>query len=101
MRFLPLFLLACTPAAEVDPALELPGDVVAGEPLWLGECGLCHGLDGEGTSRGGPLIGIFERQTEAEVLLTVRMGVSSMPPYDDFYSDQELADLLAWMRASL
>jgi mono/diheme cytochrome c family protein len=102
-----LLLVACEaepeepPPPPTDPALLLEGDPVAGEPFYTSDCGLCHGLQGEGTSRGSALVGIFDRRTDMEVVLAIRNGVGDMPAFDTFYTDQELADLLAWMRDSL
>ena len=91
-------LLACT---EPDPALVLDGDPEAGAVIWAGECGLCHGQSGEGTPRGSALVGILDRESPAYVLDVVRFGISTMPAYETRYADQDLADLLAWMTASL
>ncbi|MEZ4321466.1 MAG: cytochrome c [Myxococcota bacterium] len=92
-----LLALACVP----DPALSLDGDPEAGEALWLAECGLCHGPSGEGTPRGSPLVGVFERREPREVVEIVRFGISTMPAYEERFDDQDLADLLAWMMAGL
>lgn len=88
-------------ACAGDPVLDLTGNVDSGALTWQDECGLCHGQQGEGTSRGGTLVDVFDRLDEEEVLDAVRFGVSSMPPYQERLSDQDLADLLAWMHENL
>lgn len=90
-------LLACT----VDPALQLDGDPVPGGQIWSAECGLCHGQQGQGTPRGSALVGVLDRRSPTEVLDTVRFGVSTMPSYSNRLDDQDLADLLAWIRTEL
>ncbi len=89
------------PPPPTDPALLLTGDPAAGEPLYASDCALCHSLDGSGTSRGPSLIDLFDRRSDMEVVLVIRDGVGTMPGFDGFYDDQELADLLAWMQESL
>lgn len=78
-----------------DPALGIEGDPVAGRALWDGECSLCHGVDGEGTSRGGALVGVLDRHPAREVLRVIRTGSGSMPAYGTELDDGDLADLLA------
>ena len=95
--FLPFALMAC----DTDPVLALDGDADAGAQTWAAECGLCHGQNAEGTSRGSGLVGIFERRTDEEILDVVRFGVATMPAYEERLSDQDLADLLAWMQQEL
>lgn len=81
----------------VDPVLDLQGDAAVGSEIYGAECALCHGLQGEGTSRGIELQGVFSRRTDSEVLDIVRFGTGDMPAYT--FTDQELADLLGWMKA--
>lgn len=82
-----LWLLACT----TDPALTLTGDSSAGATLWAADCALCHGNEAEGTPRGPALDG-----EDAEAFVdVVRFGRGDMPAFD--LTDQELADLLAWL----
>lgn len=85
-----ILLLACT-----DPALQLDGVVDNGATLYQAECTLCHGTAGEGTSRGPALAGLAERQAASITVDIVRNGGVEMPAYS--YSDQELADLLAFL----
>lgn len=84
-----------------DPVLTLEGDAQAGAVTWQDECGLCHGQEAQGTPRGSPLVGIFERLTVDQVLDTVRFGIDTMPAYGTALTDQDLADLLAWMEQDL
>lgn len=85
-----LLLLGCA-----DPALRIEGDPVAGRALWDGECSLCHGVDGEGSSRGSALVGVLDREPARDVLRVIRTGSGSMPAYGSELDDVDLADLLA------
>lgn len=86
-----ILALACA-----DPALQLEGDPTAGAVLYDAECTLCHGLVGEGTSRGPDLRGLEERLAPSLALQAIREGRGSMPAYD--FGDQELADLYSHLR---
>ncbi len=91
-----VLLLAC--AAEVDPVrmddvLALEGDPVAGEAIYEERCQECHGPSGDGQGSGPPLSGL----SEEEVLEAVLAGPCFMPSYADDLSDQELADVTAYV----
>lgn len=86
-----LLFAACT-----DPAMSLPGNVERGAALYDAQCTPCHGSAGEGTSRG-PILSVPITDAAArDTVDAIRFGVGTMPPFE--LDDQELADLLAWIR---
>ncbi len=91
-------LLAVSTLVPVPPPAPIPGDEGAslpprdaesGEVYYQRECALCHGLKGEGTSRGSPL----RRTNPYYGTSTIREGRTNSKPYDipmPSYSEQDL-----------
>ncbi|MCB9760607.1 MAG: cytochrome c [Alphaproteobacteria bacterium] len=74
------------------------GDVQAGGQLYLSLCASCHGPDGLGAS--GPGLALVPEMSDAELWDIIVNGVEDMPAYG-YLTDQEVADLIAWMRANV
>ena len=87
MTILFALLLACAGEGRVDDILALTGDPVAGEAVFDSSCASCHGAAGSGGSGGDP-------QGVAE---TVLFGNDEMPAFDGDLSDQEIADVVAYV----
>jgi mono/diheme cytochrome c family protein len=94
------------PAPSSLPALALHGDDAHGLNLYLRNCAGCHGMSG----RGGiaPEIGnpVFQSAaTDDLILRTIRFGRvgTPMPAFQRadgaVFSDQDLADILAYLRS--
>ncbi|HEX9111078.1 MAG TPA: c-type cytochrome, partial [Terriglobales bacterium] len=92
-------------ASPTMPALTLRGDSSRGHSLFLRNCAGCHGMNG----RGGmaPEIGnpVFQQAaTDDFIIRTIRNGrtETAMPAFQrpdaPALSDQDLADLLAYVR---
>jgi mono/diheme cytochrome c family protein len=88
-----LWLLGCG-----DPVLDLQGNATTGAVVWQAECALCHGVNAEGTSRGGALLQPSTNRDATAALDVIRFGRGDMPAFS--LDDQTLADLLAWLPAS-
>ncbi|MEQ1504814.1 MAG: cytochrome c [Myxococcota bacterium] len=73
---------------------RLTGDPVAGGDLYATDCATCHAADGTGGS-GPSLVGKTDATAMADVILG---GNGDMPPFDNL-SDQEIADIIAWIQA--
>lgn len=105
-----LLLAACT----VDPSedvlrqsavaalLELEGDADQGEGVYAAACANCHGDDGEGSYGGpalAPKIPLMDDDVIVErVVYGYDSDQASAMPAQDHLSDQEVVDLLAWLR---
>jgi mono/diheme cytochrome c family protein len=100
--------VATEAAAAAPPAAQM----ASGEKLYKGACIACHELDGRGAPRiYPPLPGNANLQSEnpasairivldgAETITTPRApNTGSMPPYASKMSDQEVADVVSYIR---
>jgi cytochrome c oxidase subunit 1 len=79
-----------------------PGDVEAGAEIFASAgCGGCHTLSAAGaTGTAGPLLDGNAALTEALVVDRVTNGQGGMPSYADRLSEQEIADVAAYVVAS-
>jgi mono/diheme cytochrome c family protein len=102
------------PPGPSEPAAAAPSQaqMMSGEKLYKGACVACHELDGSGAPRiYPPLPGNANLQSAnaasaikimldgAETMTTPRApNTGSMPPYAAKWSDQEIADVLTYIR---
>ena len=93
-------VLALSIAASLPAWAQAPaGDAARGKSLFMKNlCYTCHGTAGQGGDRGsGPRIAPNPFPWEAFVQAT-RRPRESMPRYDaEFVSDEELADIYAYL----
>jgi mono/diheme cytochrome c family protein len=112
-----------TPAAAIPPRPTLASDEVqAGQSLYATHCASCHGakLEGEanwqeqkpdGTFRAPPhdATGHTWHHPDAQLIEAIRLGgarlpaevggTSSMPPFDQVLSDEEILAVLAYIKS--
>lgn len=113
IRAVAVYLKDISPAApEAAVATPPPAQMESGEKLYKGSCVACHELDGSGAPRiYPPLPGNANLQSAdpasaikivldgAETLTTPRApNTGSMPPYAGKMSDQEVADVVTYIR---
>jgi len=91
------FLLACG-GDRTEDILALTGDADAGASVYTSECAGCHGADGEG-GVGPAMTTVVPAHTDAQFVDVVLVGVGEMPAHD-YMDDQEIADVLAYSRAT-
>ena len=92
-----MVLVGCAEPGPWDHVLSLDGDVATGSEIYEMRCSGCHGDDGEGGF--GPALAETAPNTSDEALLEVIVyGDTGMPAYDGILSDQEQADILAYLR---
>jgi mono/diheme cytochrome c family protein len=85
-----------TPTEDL-PALKLDGDAAAGKEIFTSSCGGCHTLADAGTSGAvGPNLDDSKPTTEL-VVTRVTNGQGAMPPFKDQLSDQQIADVAAYV----
>ncbi len=105
MRALLWLTMACgdatgTPTGTDGTTTDAPPASRDGATVYSDECSICHGDDGAG-SVGPSLIDEIRTKTDDEIEDIVREGRSGMPPLDDEdITDEELADLIAYLRAT-
>jgi mono/diheme cytochrome c family protein len=72
------------------------GDAAKGQEVYGQSCASCHGPDGGGGT--GPRLAGQRSYTDAEVVVTqIREGGGGMPAFGDQLSEQELADVSAFV----
>ena len=82
---------------------DLVGDPVAGEKVFQSTCAnvKCHGPDGSGSgekSKAADLADEVPTKSDAEIETIIREGFALMPAVDPPLSDQEIADVIAYLR---
>lgn len=95
-----LFSAACDGGKQVDDILALEGDAENGALVWADNCAACHAADGTG-GQGPDLVSLLvnngaeeEHPDFTEMILG---GEGDMPSFADTLTDQEIADILAWL----
>lgn len=97
---------------ELQQLVDLQGDPEAGKSKFMGTCASCHGIDGKGMKGLGEDLTSMEIQERSDEILiqTIKTGVKAgspenktrvdMPPKGNnpSYSDQDLADIVAFIR---
>jgi mono/diheme cytochrome c family protein len=113
IRAIAVYLKGISPGVP-EPAVTppSPAQMASGEKLYKGSCIACHELDGSGAPRiYPPLPGNANLQSAdpasaikitldgAETITTARApNTGSMPPYASKMSDQEVADVVTYIR---
>ncbi|MCA9491382.1 MAG: cytochrome c [Myxococcales bacterium] len=83
--------------SRVDDIMALTGDAAAGATVFDANCAVCHGADGTGGS--GP--DITSKSNPDEVAGYVLDGAEGMTAFDGVLTDQEIADVVAYVTESL
>jgi cytochrome c6 len=87
--------------------LSLPAlaDNAATEKLWKTKCQSCHAADGSGNTPAGKKVEArdlrlpeIQKQSDAELLEITKKGKNKMPAYDKKLTDQQIKDLVAYVR---
>ena len=94
-----LFLLGVIMTAR--PAVAVADDA---EALYKSKCQACHGADGKG-SPVGQKIGVKDfhspevtRQTDTELFDITKQGKGKMPAYDKKLTDDQIKQLIKYIR---
>jgi mono/diheme cytochrome c family protein len=64
-------------------------------------CTYCHGTVGQGAKKGPALTDLWKDKTWTNEKITNQIlnGGQKMPPFQDSVTDDEVKDLIAWLRA--
>ena len=94
------FSISCGPSDHALKIADMTGDPVNGKVVYESKtspsCASCHGATARGGS--GPNIK-SEVSDEGEFIDFVLEGEGSMPAYDSQLTDQEIADLVAYVKS--
>lgn len=71
-----------------------------GGKIYATHCSSCHGEDGASTMPGTPDFSRRERlfKPDTALLISIRDGISVMPAYKGLLTDQEILDIVAYLR---
>jgi mono/diheme cytochrome c family protein len=94
------FLLCSAPlqiCAQKNEADEKAGAVLFRDK----GCTFCHGVGGAGTAKAPSLLNLRNNKewTPAKITQQITNGGAKMPPFGDALTDQEIAQLVAYLRA--
>ena len=89
--------------ATLAPA-QKKGDAAKGKEVFE-QCAVCHNVDTDEKKVGPSLKGLFKRDklkngkkvTDANVLAMINTGGNGMPSYADMLSDEEKANVIAYL----
>lgn len=87
-----LLALAAGPAGAAD--------IAKGKTLYNAHCAMCHGVDGTPVMPGTPNFRRLETlmRPDMMLLMPIRNGKGIMPGYFGILRDQEILDVVAYLR---
>ncbi len=105
LLFLPLALWGCSRLPPGKPLNELTAQEAAGRSVFVAHCSTCHYADSQKGLNGPGLQGLFRKPylpsggvaNDTRVAAVIVRGRNMMPALGNTLSDQELADLLAYL----
>lgn len=103
--FFPLLagvLVCCGLSARQAFAASSAADAKAGAVLFRDKgCAYCHGVGGVGGKKAPSLVDIRKNTLwpPAKIIDQITNGGQKMPPFGDSLTDQEIAQLVAYLRA--
>ena len=95
-----LLLTSALPALAAPQ--KPPDSAKAGAALFSEKgCTYCHGAVGEGAKKGPAVTDLWKDKTWTNEKITNQIlnGGQKMPPFQDSVTDDEVKDLIAWLRA--
>lgn len=78
--------------------LVAAGDPFAGEQLYQQHCQHCHAADGTGVAGTPPLDRNALMQSDNQLLQVLQQGKGTMPAYLGLLDEEQLRDVIAYMR---
>ena len=73
--------------------------------LYKAKCAACHGPDGKGETAAGKKLGVKDfhspevaKMSDAELFDITKKGKEKMPAYDKKLTDEQIKDLIKYMR---
>jgi mono/diheme cytochrome c family protein len=100
--FLPALLLVCLASPVLAASSDTKADEESGAALFRDSgCTYCHGADLKGTKKAPALEEIRKDKawTPEKMSNQILNGGQKMPPFRDSLSDDQIADLVAFLRA--
>jgi len=87
----------------LSSATVVAGDVFNGEKVYLTQCINCHGVAGESGIPGVPNFARGERMIKPDLELrrAILSGVGVMPGFNNVLSDEEIDNVITYIRSFL
>lgn len=86
-------------------ALVVPSFGQSAADLYKTKCAMCHGADGKGDAPMGPQFGARDfhspavaKETDAEMFTLTKEGKRKMPAYKGKLTDDQIKDLVKYIR---
>ncbi len=104
-RLFLILALSCTfgfflSSAPVASAQNPKAAEAAGATLFRDKgCAYCHGANTQGTAKGPSLENVRKTMKPAQITDQIKNGGQKMPSFEDSLSDDEIAQLVAYLRA--
>lgn len=92
-------LTACGASEEAQQIASLTGDAAAGEPLYQSNCAACHGQDARGGTYDVDLVDHATHHEDEHFAQVILSGDGDMPAFEGQLEDQEIADIIAYIRS--
>jgi len=91
---------SCLALLTMLPHSALAADPVNGQRLYLTHCAGCHGQNGLSTLPNAPNLARSERlnQPDPVVVDKIRSGINTMPPFLGILKDNEIYDVVSYVR---
>jgi cytochrome c len=98
-------VLAIAMIVNLGVSQAAPADAAKGKETFE-QCAVCHNVDTDEKKMGPSLKGLFakdklkngKKPTEANVKTIINTGGNGMPAYADMLSDDEKADVIAYLK---
>ena len=84
---------------EIQEAMKLKGDIVAGKAVYEKECIYCHREKGEG---GGTAVGTIERsisKRDEDIYRAIKEGIGYWMPAFSKMTEKDTVDVIAYIRS--
>jgi mono/diheme cytochrome c family protein len=95
-----ILIVLCSFAASSVSAFALDRKAVAGATLFRDKgCAYCHGANTQGTQKGPSLALVRKAMKAAQISAQIENGGQKMPSFSDSLSHDEVAQLVAFLRA--
>jgi mono/diheme cytochrome c family protein len=96
---LPILVTACLIALPIH-AFGSKADEQAGANLFRDKgCAYCHGAAGQGTQQGPSLANVRKTMKPVQISAQIENGGQKMPSFSDSLNHDEVAQLVAFLRA--
>jgi mono/diheme cytochrome c family protein len=93
-------LLILLPLANPAQALSKEQAEQAGATLFRDKgCAYCHGATTQGTQKGPSLANVRQKLKASQIADQIKNGGQKMPSFKEAVSDEEVAKLVAYLRA--